>query len=310
MAPIDSVFFGTPTGIDSVRVSTNVETQEIMDGLSEASHTKTIQIQIEKSGTICDAYGIGQSDDAGRNNTEMIIDSATYSQTEIVSEPCMETHPEYVNDGDFSAPDHSKVLQFYDQHVFLGIEETIQLEFKYRGHPAGGTLGDKLLTAGRHIDGPLLIGPAATSVVTAPGDMTSISDYYAATDATWPYIHYDGTGQSKTVQFCVRSVVKNQDEEWHTASVELYRKLGIINSADTAFSPLKSKLYLFAGVAKNSSDTSAWKPSSVWYGYNISDITMFSLSSNFSLSAGANPKVSETLNIFPASSSDPILSLT
>lgn len=306
MAPIDSVFFGTPPNIDRSSIAFNTEQQDLQDGLSIAHHIKTLTLSLSKEGTLCDAYGIAASDDTTRNNTGMIIESISYSQTEKVSDPCMETHPDYLNSGAYSAPDYSKVLQYYDQHLYLGVEETIRASLRWRGRAvlAGNTLALEMIKAGDHVTQELIVGPAAYGG-SVPAAQTTMAQYYAASAPTWPFIHIGATA-NRTEQFYVRSAEFSQEEEWHKCDIELYRVLGVVNATDTVNSPLKNKLLLFGSPPPSTE----WEPNASWLGLDISPITMYRISINFSLSQGQNATLSETIEVFPTDPDDPMLSLT
>lgn len=294
--PASSAFFGTELNIDTLAYAFSTETLELMDGLSTAQHTDTVQLEISAEGTLCDAYGIAASDDTARNNTSLIITSARYSLQEIVSEPCLETHPDYIDSGDFSIPNFSKALRYFGQHLWLAIEESIEIEATYKGLSGLNTLGQTLLKQGSHVSTQLIIGPAASPSATA----VSMGDYLSYTTPPWPYINIAATND-RTQQFLVSNVTKTQNEEWHTASISLTRRLGVTSGAHTATSKLDKLMYLLG------SSPAGWKPSANWMGYTIGDITMYSINIEFSLTQEANAKLSEKVSVFPTTSDDQML---
>lgn len=299
MSITESVFFGTADNLDEYSFSHQVETAELQDGLAITNHVKTISLQNEASGTICDAWGIAASLQGDRNSFGMIIESASYSLEELVSDPCMDTHPDYLAGGSFSPPNFTKVLMFYHQHIWLGVQERIDITFRYKGTAGLNPLAQQVLKAGAHITGAFVIGPAA-HVGAVPTGFVGYDTYLAS---TWPFISVGAT-DDRSLQFYVDSVKKTQREDWHSAEVSLVRRVDIRNPDHTDESPLRNIMYLLG------SNPSNWKPNADWLGHEISDITMYKLSTRLELSQGANATCSESIEIFPASSTDGLLDLT
>jgi hypothetical protein len=323
---IDSVFFGTLDDLDSATVRERTEMAEMNNGLKIVRHVKSKSLELERVSSLCDSYGIGGSDVGDERNTlGEILTGATYEKSEVISELCMDTNPVFSPEAGF-LPDTSKIMLFYKNMIWLGHDETITLNFRYRGvgtptYPGGSpapsvdALVAKLLKAGYRLKdtggaGPggvdtFSVGPAVTPVVLA-----GLPAPY------WPYILVKSDEADANERFIVQDSEKNQSEDWHTAQCTLIRRVPAPNQGE---SPLAPELRLFNKANENvfTGDNSNLH-NEEWLGWDLNAAAMegsggrlfFRCTINFALSESGNAQLTETVEVFPADPNSPAFDIS
>lgn len=323
---IDAVFFGTIDDLDSATVRERTEMAEMNNGLKVVRHVKSKSLELERVSSLCDSYGIGGSDAGDERNTlGEILTGATYEKSEVISELCLDTNPAFSPEAG-SLPDTSKILMFYKNMIWLGHDETISLNFRYRGlgtptYPGGGTappvddLVAKLLKSGYRLKNTGGAGPGGVDKFSIGPAVTPVS-LVGLPEPYWPYINVLSDEADPNERFVVQDSEKSQAEDWHSAQCTLIRRVPAPNQG---VSPLVSQLRLFNKPDQNILMGSPGNlHNSAWLGWdlNLSSLEgdggrlFYRITINFALNETGNAQLTETIEVFPADPSSPAFDIS
>lgn len=241
-----TAYIGTYGQIATASVDKSADMISLQNGMSRFDHARELTARCSKEKQWADYYGLCNNESPANSTTfggtGLIVQSASQTRTEVVTDRQMGTDPAIaLSNGTFVAPDHTKIIQYTENMLWLGYEDSISLTITYEGGtsiPAAAMLkpGGKVTWAiGLHpvaypTGSAITASPTTTTVGLARVALEPV--VYGAYDSNNPYI--------------VRSVNFNQSSgDWHTAAIEL-SKFVPNSDTDGSSSPLLSQLSLWA----------------------------------------------------------------
>jgi len=229
MTVIQSAFIGTTNSIANASVDKSVDFIELQNGTGRFQHPRELTVSISREKTEGQYFGICDNDSAA--NTESfggvgaVIESATHTRTDVVGDRQMATHLSYAaEDGSFVAPAGEYIIQYTDNMLWLGYEDTLSFTIKYQSDTVPPA---NMRKSGARVITPVAIHPALypdAGVYPAGstlGDAPGVTEVVSALAAMEPVA---AVNASTANYYFVRSVNFSQNaDDWHTMAVELNR---------------------------------------------------------------------------------------
>lgn len=243
MSKIISTNIGLTGGLASASVDKSVDMATLNNGMYEFQHPRELTVSVSKERTEASYYGIYENEHAlnalSFGTGGVVFESVTHTRTERVSDRQMGTDPDYAAaDGTFVPPTGEKFIQFTQNMIWLGFQETIDMTVRYRSDYDSAVKA--YLRPGARLTNSFAICPALY-----PDTVTDVESVVALMDLGKPFIAFSTTAPEFYEHLVVSSCnFAQSSSDWHSAQLSLSRF--IPNTPDTAnTSPLFSKLILW-----------------------------------------------------------------
>ncbi len=316
MALKTSAYIGTTSSIDSATVTKDADLITLQNGLHQYSYPREVTYNGSKEVTLGGYWGIYDNDHTGNTlfGTGVIWESATWTRTDVVSDRRMTSHSDLDTCDGGTTPNGTQVLQFTDNMIWLGYNETLSATIKCSDYGITAFKPGDRFTADSDIAIIPAVGVSDTVYEAGTASEVASGAYSAITGAAHgspvPYIWLDmvpsGTANFDK-HFIVSSISHNETmDDWHNVSLELTRFVPTTDPTDVDQSALLTYLRLWtsdsttwSGLCNTCSDFALDFSHSALTDINA-NYAFYSITITTNLTSGGNPTYTEAIDFFPS----------